>query len=308
MSIINRENEGLPSILLTITAILIREKAISRDDLLKFCFPESLSDSDKGKDRSTRFRGTLNRWTTLGLFKENGDEIRLAFEPKRGETSVEFLDRLPSVCVRLPLDPAYGNPLWPVDGRASEEGAGLSADFCRGLSWCLSQDIYVLPTSWSELENLIREQMKPGRFVFMNNTRWEGMRDWARFFGFAYGDDSSIFFDPTKAIRSQLFDVLKPGENLAAAEFLERLARIFPVIDRGAYRIEVEETLKSEKWSAPKIGHLSTSLSFALRRLQKQGVLGLSTLADAESKFTLVGQEGRLWDSFTHVSLLKELT
>ncbi len=304
MSILNRESEGLPSILLTISAILVREKAISRDDLLRICLPDSLNDSDN--DKSSRFRGTLNRWTTLGVFEEDDEKFKLAVELKRGESSSSFLERLPSLCRRLPFDSNWGNPLWPTGGRVSEEGTGLTADYCRGLSWCLSQDIYTLPTSWAELEKLITEQMKPGRFVFLNDTRWAGLRDWARFFGFASGDDGSIFFDPTQAIRSELSGLMKPGENLAASDFIDRLVNKLPVLDGGSYRIEMEESLRPEKWAAPPVGYLSTSLSFAMRRLQKLGVLGLATLADAESKYTLMRQGGSAWESFTHVSLLKE--
>jgi hypothetical protein len=148
--------------------------------------------------------------------------------------------------------------------------------------------------------------MKPGRFVFLNDTRWAGLRDWARFFGFANGDDGTIFFDPTQAIGSELPALFKPGENLAALDFINRLANKLPVLDGGSFRIEMEEALRPEKWAVPPVGYLSTSLSFALRRLQKLGVLGLTTLADAESKFTLMRQGGSVWESFTHVSLLKE--
>ena len=304
MSILNRENEGLPSILLTISSILVREKAISRDELLRICLPDSFSDSDNAK--SSRFRGILNRWTTLGVFEEVDEKVKLAIELKRGESHSSFLDRLPTICRRLPFDSTFGSPLWPVDGRVSEEGSGLTADFCRGLSWCLSQDIYTLPTSWVELEKIITEQMKPGRFVFLNNTRWEGLREWARFFGFASGDDGNIFFDPTHAIRSELSELIKPGTNLTASDFIDRLANKLPVLDGGSYRLEMEGALRPEKWAVPPVGYLSTSLSFALRRLQKLGVLGLTTLADAESKYTLMRKGGSAWESFTHVSLLKE--
>jgi hypothetical protein len=304
MTILNRESEGLPSILLTISSILVREKAISRDELLRICLPNSISDSDN--DKSSRFRGILNRWTTLGVFEVDDEKVKLAVELKRGESPFEFLARLPTICRRLPLDSTFGNPLWPNDGRLSEEGTGLTADYCRGLSWCLSQDIYTLPTSWAELENLIKEQMKPPRFVFLNNTRWEGLRDWARFFGFASGDDGNIFFDPTQAIRSELSELIKPGENLVASDFIHRIANRLPVLDGGSFRLEIEDALRPETWAAPPVGYLSTSLSFALRRLQKLGVLGLTTLADAESKFTLMRQGGHAWESFTHVSLLRE--
>ncbi len=310
MTILNRENDGLPSILLTLASTVAREKAISREDLLKICVPHSQSDrdGDKRRDLSSRASGTLLRWTTLGLFEEEGDKFRLAVEPKRGESPHSFLDRLPVVCRRLALGTAQGNPLWPEGGRVSEEGTGLTADFCRGLAWSLSQDIYTLPSSYGELEDLITEQVKPGRFVFLNDTRWPGLRDWARFLGFATGDETSFFFDPTEAVRSELLEVATPGETLTAAEFIARLAERLPVLDTGSYRIEMQESLRPEKWTAPPAGYLSASLSFALRRLQRQGTVGLAMLSDAESRFTLTRQGGRAWDSFTHVSLMGKLS
>lgn len=309
MTILNRENDGLPSILVTLAGTVAREKAITREDLLSICVPISQGDreGDKRKDLSSRASGTLLRWTALGLFEEDGDKFRLAVEPKRGESPDSFSDRLPDVCRRLALEPVHGNPLWPEGGRVSEEGTGLTADFCRGLAWCLSQDIYTLPSSYGELENLITEQVKPGRFVFLNDTRWPGLRDWARFLGFATGDDAGFFFDPTEAVRSELSELAKPGETLAAAEFVTRLAKRLPVLDTGSFRTEMEEAMRPEKWTAPPVGCLSASLSFALRRLQKQGTLGLATLADAESRFTLTRQGGRAWESFTHVSLLRDV-
>jgi hypothetical protein len=299
MTILNRESDGLYSILLTLASGIAREKTISRDDLLRIYSPLS-------ETSSSRVNGTLNRWITLGLFAEEGDKIRFTVEIKRGESPLSFSDRLPTICRKLALSPDHANPLWPEGGRISEEGVGLTADLCRGLAWCLSQDIYTLPNSYRELENLIKEQIKPGRFVFLNDTRWPGLRDWARFLGFATGDDASFFFDPTAAVRSELAEVTKQGETIPAAEFVERLSKRLPVLDTGSYRLEVEEALRPERWSSPPTGHLSTALSFALRRLQKQGVIGLVTRADADSRLTLTRQDGRAWESFTHVSLLRE--
>jgi hypothetical protein len=300
MTILNRESDGLYSILLTLSSGIAREKTISRDDLLRIYSPLS-------ETSSSRVNGTLNRWITLGLFAEEGDKIRFTVEIKRGESPLSFSDRLPTICRKLALSPDHGNPLWPEDGRISEEGVGLTADLCRGLAWCLSQDIYTLPSSYRELEILIKEQIKPGRFVFLNDTRWPGLRDWARFLGFATGDDASFFFDPTAAVSSELAEVTRQGDTIPALEFVERLSKRLPVLDTGSYRLEVEEALRPERWSSPPTGQLSTALSFALRRLQKQGVIGLVTLADAGSRVTLTRQDGRAWESFTHVSLLREV-
>jgi hypothetical protein len=227
-------------------------------------------------------------------------------ELERGESIDTFTERLPTICRRLALHQSHALPLWPADGEASEEGVGRTADLCRGLAWCLAQDIYALPSAHSEIENLISTQMQAGRFIFLNDTRWTGFRVWARFFGFATGEESSFFCDPTAAVRSELKEILQKDERLPAAEFLSRLAERLPVLDSGQYRVELEQVVKPEGWGAPIGGQLSTALSFALRRLQKQQEIRLETMADAGTQLTLVGQGGRIWENFTHVSLQRE--
>jgi hypothetical protein len=176
------------------------------------------------------------------------------------------------------------------------------------LGWSLCQDIYTLPTSWNEIYDLFAYQVVPGRAIIQNDTRWAGLKDWARFLGFAEESSAGIFFDPTAAVRSEMKNFMKCGEQTPADEFISQLASRLPVLDTGLYRIEVEQGLRPEAWSAAPTGYLSTALSFAMRRLQKQNIIDLRTLSDSSSKLTLTRQGGRAWDSFTHVSLKEELS
>jgi hypothetical protein len=300
MSILNLASDGLPSIIQTLARVVAQNQGISRDDLIRICIPGSSMDASKT-------RQTLTRWISLGLFSEDGDEIRLAVELNRGEPVDAFDERVLAICRHLALRYENGLPLWPVDGNDSEEGSGRTADLCRGLAWCLAQDIYSLPNSPEKVESLATAQIKAGSFIFKNKSnRWPGFCSWARFLGFATGYDSTFFCDPTVAVRSELQKVIHQDEMVPATEFVSRLGTRLPVLDSGAYRLEVEQVLKPETWNAPTAGHLSTAMSFALRRLQRQGMIGLVTLADAGSRLTLVGQGGRAWESFTHVRLLKD--
>ncbi|EKT4480373.1 protein DpdG [Pseudomonas putida] len=306
MSILNLQSDGLHSIMLTLARIVAQNKSVPRDDLINICVPQSAHAKEGDKDPASRARATLVRWINLGLFVEDRNEIRLSVDLTRGESVDTFTERLPSICRNLALNQEHGVPLWPADGSISEEEAGRTADLCRGLAWCLAQDIYALPSTHGEIESLVTTQVQTGRFIFLNDTRWTGFRSWARFFGFATGEDSSFFCDPTVAVRSVLKAVIQKNETLSAGEFVSRLAARLPVLDSGDYRLEVEQVLRPERWRAPEAGHLSTSLSFALRRLQKQGLIGLVTLADAGSRLTLIGQGERTWESFTHVRLMRE--
>lgn len=312
MTILNLQSDGLYSLLITLAKTVAREKTISRDELLKICVPYSIFDqegsneTDKVKDLAARARMTLTRWIALELFIEDGDQIRLKDGLSKGESVDSFIERLPAICRHLALRQTHCLPLWANDGSISEEEVGRTADLCRGLAWCFAQDIYTLPRTHDEIERLVKSQVQPGRFIFLNDTRWSGFRSWARFLGFAVGDDASFFCDPTTALRSELKEIIQKNETVPAGEFVSRLAVRIPVLDSGIYSNEVEQELRNETWKSPSPGNLSTALSFALRRLQKQGVIGLVTLADAGVKFTLVGQGGRAWESFTHVRLLRD--
>lgn len=299
MTILNLQSDGLPPVLITLALMVSREKEILRENLIEICAPFA------EVSESARLRATLTRWISLGLFSDEDDKIKLNLKRGRGESDDGFVQRLPAICRGHLLGSEHALPLWPNIGIVSEENIGRSADLCRGLAWCLAQDIYTLPSIYTDVNDLVDSQVQFGRFIFLNDTRWPGMRTWARYLGFATGDDSKLFFDPTDAVRGELNDLVQKKESLPAAEFLARLAARLPVLDNGNYRTEVEQSLKPENWQPPSPGQLSTSLSFALRRLQKQGTISLESKADAGSRVTLTGQFGRAWDSFTHVRMLK---
>jgi hypothetical protein len=299
MTILNLQSDGLPPVLITLALTVSREKEILRDNLIDICAPFAEA-SERG-----RLRATLTRWIGLGLFSDEGDKIRLSFSRGRGESDDGIAQRLPTICRGILLGSEHARPLWPNIGIVSEDNIGRSADLCRGLAWCLAQDIYTLPSTYADVNDIVDSQVQFGRFIFLNDTRWSGIRPWARYLGFATGDDSKLFFDPTVAVRGQLNEMIQKKESLPAAEFVARLAARLPVLDNGSYRSEVEQALKPETWRPPSPGHISTSLSFALRRLQKQGTIALESKADAGSRLALTGQFGRTWESFTHVRLLR---
>ena len=307
MTILNRQSDGLPSILLTLTRLVAREKEITRDSLLALCSPpgDTSKDKDGESSASGRLRGTLSRWTSLGLFSNEDGKIKLNFQLRPAELADENVKGLTEICRRLLFESQQALPLWPKDGSLSEENAGLAADLCRGLAWCLAQDIYALPSSFVGVEALVQLQVQDGRFIFLNDTRWPGLLTWARYLGFATGEDSRLLFDPTIAVRGHIDEVINAKESLPASEFIGRLAVRLPVLDSGTYRMQVESSLKLETWHPPATDHLSMSLSLALRRLQKQGLLSFETKADAGSRLTFTGQYGRSWGDFTHVRLLE---
>lgn len=300
MTIINLATDGLHSQLIVLARMAAKFGPINSEDLIRVC----TAPGDDGNDRdTTRLRATLARWLELGLFIEEANGISVNLESKRGTTIDELTDRLPAFCRRLVLQEQHCLPLWGTGDDPTEKGVGRAADLARGLAWALAQDIYDLPDSGNKIESLDRSQATSTRFIFLNNGRWPGLRPWARYLGFGNGDGSSFLFDPTEAVRDELPYIMRKGKTIAAESFIDALSARLPVLDGGIYRKEVEANLRPDRWRGPEPGHLSMSLSMALRRLELDGTIKLDTLADAGVVVKLSGRNHRTWASFTHVLL-----
>ncbi len=128
-----------------------------------------------------------------------------------------------------------------------------------------------------------------GTTIVQNDTRWNGLRAWMPYLGFARVT-SRWDIDPTDALRDTLPEVFGSASRLIAAEFLERAASTLPVLDGGKYRQNVESVLKESSWPKPEPGSLSTSLSRALLRLEREGTIKLEQLSDTgKVQFLSVG-------------------
>ena len=84
-------------------------------------------------------------------------------------------------------------------------------------------------------------------------------------------------------------------------DFVNKLAELVPVIDGGEYRREVEDKLREEEWKSPGISDISTSLSRSLLRLRSQGVIRLEKRSDSDAQLRLIGRDGGVVQSVTHV-------
>lgn len=294
MSILNQPSDGLYPVLIVLVRTLVRYGARNRTELLDAC-GQGLSQVD-----GAQLGNTLNRWTELGLFSVQDGVVDLADEYSgqlgRKADSAEL--RLPAVALAIALDQRNNARFW-------EAKESKSADFSRGVSWMLAQNIYAIDASTTKsMLDLEAEQIKEeGRRAFQNSTRWNGLQAWMSFFGFSQ-DLGGLTIDPTDALRGRLGDVFGGEAELPAHTFLERLAAMMPVFDGGAYRVQVEAILDRTRWSPSEEGLLSTSLSRGLQRLAAEGRIGFDRRSDAEGVVTLTGQGGRRWREATHVSIL----
>ena len=301
MTILNIESDGLFPELIALTRVIHHSKKIDTSSLYSICMPPSLSGTVKDK----KLRGTLTKWRNMDLFIEQDGVIEVnKVIIGRNKISTDYLvTLLPLYCRRLIFNEVNAIPLWSSE--PSEKDSGLSADFVRGVSWLLAQDIYSFPTVWAKgVESLQSNQVVTGMKIFQNDTRWTGMRHWARYLGFATGNGASFKIDPTAAIRDELPFVFESDNELSSKDFLQKLSHSLPVIDFGKYRREVESKLDETKWRKPEELHLSMSLSFALQRLHMSKSIALEGKADAGSSYLLTKNEHRKWSGFESVRFL----
>ncbi|MEI8574778.1 hypothetical protein U737_15190 [Methylomonas sp. LW13] len=293
MTILNNTSDGLHPELIVLFRTVAYLGKVNADDLLQICFPDIISDTST----PTRLRGALLRWTQLGLFTEKDNCISLddRFAKSKKEDLDSFTAKLPTFCRSLILEEKNAFPFWG-------ESAAPAGDFVRGITWLLAQDLYMLPTTWSGgAENHEKVQITGDKKIVQNDTRWTNLRFWARYLGFASGDSASFQIDPTVAIRDELPLIFGTQHELSANDFLTALSTQLPIFDKGVYRSEIESNLNTTTWRKPSDGHLSISLSFALRRLDLNGEIKLKGRADAGSSLRLTGRMYRTWIGFESV-------
>lgn len=292
MTIVNYENDGLYPELSVLVRTVADIGPIDAEELVKIC----------SADTPKRMRNALSRWSQLGLFESRNNTITLGdrFGAKKRDSAEKLADRLPGICRELIFVPEHCLPLWGA------EDAGITADFVRGIAWLLAQDIYGFPTAWSDGAEAVEQRQITGRkTIIQNDVRWNGLRFWARYLGFATGDSATFVIDPTGAIEAELATIFQERSVMSASEFVAKLAQRLPVLDFGAYRKEIEAALNQDSWKQPPPQHLSMSLSLALRRLELAKRINLEQQADAENALSLTGRFYRTWKRFTQVRLVE---
>jgi hypothetical protein len=287
-------SDGLFNVLIVLTRAIVRFGAKSRDELLKACGAD-LKDVDP-----KQLNQTLNRWTELGLFggEDGVVAIREAYRGRLGKSPDNAEMHLPKIIREIALSPQNNERFWE-----SEENR--SADLSRGLSWILAQDVYGTDTgSSSKISELeVAQVADVSKRILQNDTRWNGLRTWMIYLGFARSG-VQVTIDPTGALRDALPDIFESTETLPAPIFIEQAGKRLPVLDGGAYRVQLEAMLNPQCWVPPADGHVSTSLSRAIQRLDREGMIAAELRSDSEGGITLIGAEGRIWRTVTHVRRL----
>ncbi|HJQ12905.1 MAG TPA: protein DpdG [Gemmatimonadaceae bacterium] len=289
MTLLNRPSDGLLSVLIAIRNALLVFGAQSEVKLLELAAPPTVTPDGK----SDMARKTLTRWIQLGLFVRNGEKITLTDEART--LARDDIEGLRSLVLRLLLM-SDNNPAFET--RSGDDEQTLASDWTRAAAWILAQDPYQLPTSFTDIEHLQNVQgITPKPFI--NDTRWAGFVDWARFAGLGYATQHSSFvLNPAVAVRSALPAIFEGKRELSQADFLRRLQTALPVLDGGTYRVAVERQI-ARNWTPVLPHQLSRSLSAALLTLEASRDVMLDQRSDAP-QCTLIGRDGRSLRQVSH--------
>ncbi len=295
MGILNQPSDGLFNVLIVLAKCLVTFGPMKKDKLIGLCAPASITDQSMATT-------TLRRWTQIGLFFEDDEQIRFSGELSQKLSKRNFtLNELADSIRELIYSPQNNERFW-------EKDKNQSADMCRLTAWMLAQDVHRFrPSNFQQADDLYVKQvnMVGVERQFTNSTRWNGFTSWGTFLGFGgyeTGRSSGQFIiDPTSAIVKHVMTLLPKKTELPVREFVDKLAALVPVIDGGEYRREVEDKIRKEEWMSPGVCDISTSLSRSLLRLQSKGVIRLEKLSDSDSQLRLIGRGGSVVQSVTHV-------
>ena len=272
--------EAVPSRLLSIyAAVAEAENGVLTEHLASWATPPSLS-TTRGRRRGWRIHDLLTKLRSaearrLGLVEENDDRLFVPDAARsKGGRNADLEAHFLSYLRETLFDPERA-------ANAGQTGVLIA------LAWFLTKSP-LQPVGFSDApQNQLRNDL--GQFAekaeLGSTSSFQNLLYWARFLGFAtvVGDAVSrrAFPDPSRAISAVLDRVLPDNNWVDMDVFLTRLAAIYPVLEGGSVREEVEA---NRTVPPANDGSLSVASSLALQRLADRDSIALDVVADAKAR------------------------
>lgn len=278
--------QAVPSRLFAIYAALFAsENGEPRDRLESWATPPSLrgrGGDEDGESPTTLFSNTLQEARKLGMVEERDNTVRLTADARgAGKKGRGSEARFREFLLRILFDPSRA-----IDTQ--------QAGFMLALAWFLSinplRHVGFAEAPQVALKLEMGEHASKTELTSLN--RYQNFLYWARYLGFATivggrdAEDSSsrrAIPDPTRAIEAVLGDIFADSAtDLPIETFLSRLALIFPVFEKGSARQEYDGL----RLNPPVVAthRLSIATSIALRRLEDQQRIVMTSVADAPAR------------------------
>lgn len=251
-------------------------------------------------------RRTVNEATKFGLLQpgeKEGKRYRLALPvPPPGVDAQAAETFFVRNLRQLVFTPANNAPLFAEREGAEEEaeeerGETLATtgarEFTRMQAWLLAQDPTAQAMVWGGNDPRRRgvqalQSRDKGRPLAVNGNRWTAFRRWSLYLGLSRQDGSGgVIPDPSRAISDELSNVLGGAEEMPLVDFIDRLAKVLPVVDGGSYKAEVVRYTGTPDPA----GAVSPSLALSLLRLEAAGRVRLEARADFGAGSMSVGRK-----------------
>jgi len=296
MSLLNRPSNGLASVLMALHRTLSAYGPQLESDLISLVAPQSML-ADKKADM---VKNTINRWRVLGFFVTNPNgTLQLGESIPKYSTANNA--ELRSAIVELVLRERNNTGILSSDADDDDKFPDAS-DLTRALAWMLAQDPFTFPDSLEDAERLQSEQKvvpKP----FVNDTRWQGFKEWSLFLGFAMTPGGRFVPNPSGAVKPYLLRVLGDRDEMPIPVLLDELKAVLPVLDGGRYRLEVQTQIANP--SREYLPHeISPSLSAAFLTFDASRDIRLESRSDAQQR-ALIGAKGAVLRQVSHIVTLR---
>ena len=289
MSLLNREADGSPNILVALFRALLAFGPMTDGKLVDLVAPETAI-------KQSATKKTLSRWKQLGFFAAGeGSVVELETRIK----TIGIDDRMSFRTEVLRLVCQEKNNATLLQDDPDDELPSGSADLCRALSWALMQDPLIFPKSFDAAESLVGQQGVMPR-PFKNNTRWPSFIEWATFLGMAVNSGRSVTPNPALALAGFLDEIKGSSSEMPQGDFLDRACKLLPVLDGGTIRKRVAGTIATS-WVVLTPSDLSPSLSAALLTLEAGRRIRLELRSDAPVR-NLLGKGARQLRPFSHIT------
>jgi hypothetical protein len=276
MSVIARMEATPSRVRLLVSVLADRPSGETEERLRASCSPETLHRAVQ--DPVAIFRVTLAAAKDLGLIETVDGKLRV----RKGVLT-------PKGKVSADVFAAIERALLPPE---AEQDLG-QADFARAVAWFLMQSPRRPLQQGTNYKGEIQKQMAlPEDIVFdlNNRDRFNSFHYWCRFLG--YGEvvaGRALVADPTSALRRHLPRAMEGDREAPILSLFGRLAKQTPVFEGGRVRREVEGDARQEYQRESQ--RFSASTSFALYRLEQEGVLKFASRSDAQAMILDLGAD-----------------
>ncbi|MFC2034889.1 protein DpdG [Chloroflexota bacterium] len=177
-------------------------------------------------------------------------------------------------------------------------------DLCNLLAWFLAQDVFTIVGDQIGLESTLRDQVGEARLGLTNDARFGNFVYWAKFLGFALETynfkkrSTQLIPDPSKYIVCQIKDLFsnEGRDEIPLSRLLNKLSELCPIIEGGFFHNEIEKWLPDKEPD-----QLYSPISFALLKLEREGIIKLSSLSDAPVKVLM---DGKMPKRVSHINLV----